>query len=496
MFNGQLTSSQIGKNKTVYYKNGKKDKLVYKTERVEVVTYFTGIKQKERVHKIEITVRKKDGLLKRTTNYFMERRVCSIIDAGFYNTYIKYDNVEGKNIIALEKRIQNNDENAPESKELHYYAYKNSHLIKEQIKYYGKYLKSGIGERNIEYDFNGNVISNKDNIEDYNEKLNKKLKYKIFPIFNEELKNRFPKLPQTNEHTFGLNDIKRMLTKSLNITLDSGSLLKEYYEQNDDYELPFMFASAAYNTLAQKNNAYIKTETPEIFYDVDEKELYEKLDILSLYQRNRSDFLPVNSIIKLKLGNKIFDCISIGKGWEGSAYRISYQNRKPVILKIYHAENKYHSFSLVSFEPSGLYGSLAILREANFAKVEDIAKLYYANPIYTPIGFDGREIKYIGAWQIFEDALSRNKREEGLKFRDWIKSHGLVWNDDKLRNWVNGICIDPGYVQTLKPRAFLNDETKNEINLIYSRYINRETTREILDFLNNNIANKKSGSII
>ena len=67
MYNGQLTSSQIGKNKTVYYKNGKKDKLVYKTERVEVVTYFTGIKQKERVHKVEITVRKKDGLLKTAT---------------------------------------------------------------------------------------------------------------------------------------------------------------------------------------------------------------------------------------------------------------------------------------------------------------------------------------------------------------------------------------------------------------------------------------------
>ena len=479
----EIISYKSGKNKTIFYKNNKKFKLVYKNNKIEVTTYYTGVKSNERVKEVVTKIQLGSDILTRTTKYFMNKRICSIIDTNEENTYIQYDNAEGKKIISIVKKLRNDP---AQSEEFHQYLYNKDKLEKKIIKYSGKYLKSGIGMRYIDYDDLGNVISDKNNIEYYNDVLNKKHDFIRFELFNEELKKALPNLPgETNDFTYGIKDVKKFLKESINLSLDSGSLLKKKYEPDDIYDLPFKFASAAYNTLAKKGNAYIKMQTPEIFMGIDENEIYTKFDRLSLYQRNHIDLLPINSLIKIKLGNKLFDCVTIGKGWECNVYRISYKNMKPVILKIYHAENIYCSVSLVSFGPSGLYGTMGILREANIAGVKDITTLYYANPIYIPVGFSNNYIEYVGAWQIVEDADNPIPNKEGLNFRDWLISHGLIWNDDKRRNWINGICVDPGYVQVSKTITFLNYGIgEGNINLIYSRYINGETTQQILDFLN------------
>lgn len=276
-------------------------------------------------------------------------------------------------------------------------------------------------------------------------------------------------------------EAKRMLSEAENITLESGSLMKETYSREEFYDLPFKFASASYNSLAKNGNAYIKTEIPKIFNGINEKELFESFDILSTHLRGKimSSF-PEGAVINIKIGGKAFKCTSLGHGQEGSVFRISAEGQTPVILKTYYADSD-RSASLVSFSPSGLYGGLGILREANMAKVADIQKLYMANPIYTPV--NGARSRYMGAWQITEDATLR-KAEQGLGFREWLKSKKLLWTDNKENAWVNDICVDSGFIMNLRTHTSLNHGWGNEfLNSLYSKYLNGETTRQILEFL-------------
>ena len=153
-----------------------------------------------------------------------------------------------------------------------------------------------------------------------------------------------------------------------------------------------------------------------------------------------------------------------------------------MILKTYYADSD-RSASLVSFSPSGLYGGLGILREANMAKVADIQKLYMANPIYTPV--NGARSRYMGAWQITEDANLR-KAGQGLGFREWLKGKKLLWTDNKENAWVNDICVDSGFIMNLRTHTSLNHGWGNEfLNSLYSKYLNGETTQQILDFVKN-----------
>ncbi|MCQ2753883.1 MAG: hypothetical protein MJ231_02420 [bacterium] len=288
----------------------------------------------------------------------------------------------------------------------------------------------------------------------------------------------------TDSNRYTLAEIKKILSESNSIILENDSFLKDHYEINDVYDLPFKFASASYNSYLKNGNAYIKNEVPKLFQDINETELWEAFDILSTHLRGKimSSF-PKNSILTLKIGGKDFDCISLGHGLEGSVFRISKKGEKPVILKTYFADSDC-SRSLVSFAPSGLYGGLGILREANLAKVIDVPRLYMANPIYKPI--DGVNSRYMGAWQIVEDAKTCKHPGEGLKFRDWLEQKGLKWDDDKTDAWINGICVDTGFIRAKGAKSYLNGCWGDSgINKIYSRYLNGESTEQILNFLNN-----------
>jgi len=277
------------------------------------------------------------------------------------------------------------------------------------------------------------------------------------------------------------NEVEKMLAEAKDLTLESGSLLTKNSYPDEIYDLPFKFASASYNSLAKNGNAYIRSEIPEIFKGIKEKELFESLDILSTHIRgNTGGSFPKGSVLNIKIGGKFFKCTSLGYGQEGSVYKISAEGGKPVVLKTYFASNDHSPFG-VSFAPAGLYGGLGILREANMAKVVDVPKLYMANPVYQPI--KGSRSGYMGAWQLTEDA-SIKQAEEGLKFCDWLKSKKLGWTDDKPEAWVNGICVDTGFIMNNTAHAYLTYGWGNySLNLLYSRYLNGETTGQILDFV-------------
>ena len=281
---------------------------------------------------------------------------------------------------------------------------------------------------------------------------------------------------------YTLKEIKKMLSESEGLTLESGSLLTKSNYRDEIYDLPFKFASASYNSLAKNGNAYIKTEIPAIFKGIDEKELFESLDILSTHIRESAGgSFPKGSVINFKIGKKAFKCTSLGYGMEGSVYKISAEGGKPVVIKTYFASYDHSPFG-VTFAPSGLYGGLGVLREANMAKVVDVPKLYMANPIYTPI--NGPRSGYMGAWQLTEDA-NLKQAETGLRFRDWLKSKKLYWSDNKEEAWVNGICIDTGFIMNnIAHKDLISGWGSYGLNKIYSRYLNGETTGQILEFLN------------
>lgn len=302
-----------------------------------------------------------------------------------------------------------------------------------------------------------------------------------------KFEDKVPHLAEIGDNKrYTLDEVKSMLNESRGITLEKGSLLKEHYATDDVYDLPFKFASASYNSLASNGNAYINIEIPKLFHGINEKELYESLDLISTHVRGRiMRSFPKGSVLKLKIGGKDFECTSLGHGLEGNVFRISAKGEKPVILKTYFADSD-RSRSLVSFAPSGLYGGLGILREANIAKVVDVPQLYMANPIYKPIS--GADSIYMGAWQIVEDATTRKSIGEGLKFRDWLKQKGLIWRDDKTDAWINNVCVDTGFITASGKKSYLEGCWGDSgINRIYSRYLNGESTEQILNFLNSTV---------
>ncbi len=279
-------------------------------------------------------------------------------------------------------------------------------------------------------------------------------------------------------------ELKSVLQKSKGLTLDVASLIEQKYSESNPYDLPLKFASSCYNTLNQKGSAYIKQEIPEIFEGIDEKELFEALDTLTLHTRNNQyKTFPNGSKINIKIKNKNYTLTALNSGIEGSVYRIEGDNKKPVIFKNYYAESDYTTTSGVGFAPMGLYGNLSVLMEANNEKVSDTVKLYIANPIFKPVKYNSQD-KFLGGWTIVEDAKAKEPSKEGLKFLDWLNEKGLLILDSKSDAWVNGYCIDTGAVTSKSNSPFFsNGWAKKEINELYSNYLNGKTTDEIIEMI-------------
>lgn len=434
-------------NTIEYYEHDRKIKSVLINNDHEITTYFTGKGRREKIKKI-IDILKTDQE--------------NIVTTTFYNVGIKYLQTVEKlseklsysfdkagRVTQYIKKVVDVKSNQILSLETHNWEYKLTEDI--EIIYQGYDVISKI----IKYDKLGN---------------------KSFEINN-------------IDNCLCLADVQQMLKESLNLTLDSNSLINKKYKYNDIYDLPFKFASAVYNNLSQNADTYICLKIPEIFNGISLQKIYKTFDEFSLSYRNRGNDLQQENLITLNIDSRIFTLEAIGSGLEGNVFRISSGNKIPVILKIYYTDNK-SSPSGILFGSSGLYGSLGILREANLANIVDIVDLYLANPIFKAMNNNNnnnnKEFRYVGGWQICEDANTRKKNNNnGLKFIDWLNEIGLVWYDNKPRHKINGIYFDTGYTTVPGPKCGspLGVEYKF-LHFLYSKYLNGETTQEIFDFLN------------
>ncbi len=273
--------------------------------------------------------------------------------------------------------------------------------------------------------------------------------------------------------------VKESLKKSSNLTLETGSLIEDY--SNDEfYDLPMKFAIASYNTFIQKGNAYIKEAIPAIFKGIDEEELFKKLDTLSALTKISTQ---KGIISTFEIGGRQYTLEAMSQGMEAATFRIKAQDGRSVVFKNYLQENE----GDFTFAPKGLYGGLGILREANMAKVADVPRLFMANPIVKPInGVMHQSSAYQGGWAIVEDVQNRTAPKEGIKFLDWIKEKGLEASDiNTTGNILNGFCVDTGFIMPAKWRKFYTSGWKNyDVDSVCMNLVAGKNVSEIMELLN------------
>ncbi len=279
-------------------------------------------------------------------------------------------------------------------------------------------------------------------------------------------------------------ELKEILEGSKNLTLDSGSLLKDYYGKDDIYDFPLKFASAVYNTNAIRGSAYIKEEIPELFKEVNQEELVKKLDILSNLLRGNKRFCCQEGVeINFSISNKNFKMKALGNGHEGCVFSITDEKNPPVIMKNYFIDSPF-SDANITFAPSGIYGGIGILKEANAANIANVPKLYLANPKITPV-YNRKTSKFAGGWAIMQDANQINsKNKKNLKFKDWLNSKGLVLLDDTKNNKINNIYTDTGFVVSKeRPDLYQGGWGDSLANFIYANYLNGKTTEDLIELV-------------
>lgn len=274
--------------------------------------------------------------------------------------------------------------------------------------------------------------------------------------------------------------LKDILSESKDLTLDGSSLIASSYKDNEVYDFPLKFAAASYNKLAKDGSAYIQKELPEVFDGLDEKEVQKALDLFSLHTRGtQMKSFPAGSKLKFNIGDKEFSATAFERGNEGSVFKIE-RNGKSAVLKNFYADSDISS-SGVNFSPEGLYGGLGVLNEANLAGVVDVPKLYMANPVFKPVDYHGD--KHLGGWMLMEDANKRQASSDGLKFYDWLKEKGLSSIDDKSNGWVNGVCVDTGFICPTNNALFDCGHANKDINNLFSQFIQGKTVSEIANGL-------------
>lgn len=278
--------------------------------------------------------------------------------------------------------------------------------------------------------------------------------------------------------------IGQSLKRNTSAKLQNGALI-ENYSNGKFYDFPLKFAQASYNTLQEKGNAYIQEDIPEVFEGINPEKLFEQLDLLSAKFKYGS--MPAGISFDFEIDGKTFKLKTLTQGLEAATFRMSSQG-KSVIFKNYLPDCEALDEELfMSCSPSGAYGGIGILREANLANVADVPKLYMANPIIKPVkNICENNNSFKGGWMIVEDVQNKTAPKEGLKFTDWLKEKGLFCYDAETEgNILNGYFVDTGYVNSKDWYSFYGGGSgNNDVNEVFARFAVGKTSEEIIEMLN------------
>ena len=285
-----------------------------------------------------------------------------------------------------------------------------------------------------------------------------------------------PDAAQENKKRSSLSkeDVLGILQKARSLTLLSGSLLKEFYDKDNFYDFPLLFAAACYNS-KDKFGQYIVEKMPKIFEGIDKEELFTVLDAYS--ETFRRDYIQKDNIFKSTIDGKDFYFKSLGSGAECCAFSVSDSmddDSKSVIYKIYNDG--------ATFAPCWFYGNIGMLREANMAGVIDVPELYFANTTLSYPDFSGVGS---GCWAIIENAKHKTIKS-GLKLTEWLEQMGLKHYDDRRGNRINGICVDLGFIKPIDNIHLYGNGWGDAVaNSIFSGYLDGKTTEDLINDIKN-----------
>ena len=299
------------------------------------------------------------------------------------------------------------------------------------------------------------------------------------------IQKRTPLAPRLDVFEVEVKELlRRSLKRNASAKLQDGALI-ENYSGGKFYDLPLKFAQASYNTLQENGSAYIKQEVPEIFKRIDQKKLFEQLDLLSAKFKYGS--MPAGISFDFEIDGKKFRLEALQQGLEAATFRMTSEG-KSVIFKNYLPDcEALNDEIFMSCSPSGVYGGIGILREANLAGVTDVPRLYIANPIVKPIkNICENNNSFEGGWMIVEDVQHKTAPKNGLKFIDWLKEKGLSCYDAETEgNILNGYFVDTGYVNSHAWYDFYGGGSgNNDVNEVFARFAIGKTSQEIIDMLN------------
>ena len=261
------------------------------------------------------------------------------------------------------------------------------------------------------------------------------------------------------ENTISPADAKEKIAyfeKLQSVLVDESSKLRDY--KNTPYDMPFRFMISTNEKFIKNGSAMIVDEIPEMFKGIEQKELQKVFD-------NLEGLLDINKINEFHIGSKKFSAEFVGSGAIGRVFKISDEYGRSVAVKYF--------VNPLLTGLQGAYAEIPIAREASREGVIDVAKFFMANPCGRYDTLDGRiPNKNVGGWQMvefIEDSAPLKNGGKGIKFIDWLKSHGLAFGDFNSGTMKGEYFVDVGGV--VQPNRLYNQYFISEFGTTAAQYL-------------------------
>lgn len=223
------------------------------------------------------------------------------------------------------------------------------------------------------------------------------------------------------------------------------------FDNHNPDDAPFKFAAIVKKLDRLNKNTFINNHVPEVFKNIPEKEIIEKLDIISYSLRDNYKTFKDNDV-SINIGGKSIKIKYIGKGENSIVCKLSDEFGNNAAMKTYIKPEDINSFSI--------FGELALYQDEKYDKINNIPALYMANPLSVKVEDKSKEISeifdidnlkdfdgYKGAWTLVEYITKDTPiKSDGISFQEWLKRRNLFHIDISCDNCIGKYIIDIGGV--------------------------------------------------
>ena len=242
-------------------------------------------------------------------------------------------------------------------------------------------------------------------------------------------------------------------------TLNSYS--SKLFNDSDANKAGYKLATIIKKKLERGEDLSIFKSLPDIFQGIIKEKLIEMLDILAYFTRKNLNKLP-SSEISFDICGKNFVAKYLGQGYNAIITKLEDKSGRSVVMKSFKKPESMSNF--------GIFGELAAYQEFGDEDINNIPRLYFANPLSIMVqeknkpsmdSYDTNE--YFGAWEVVE-FISQNTpvKKEGITLQDWLKNKHLIHSDLNDENCIGEYVVDLGGIGKLN-KLLLNRYYLKEI---------------------------------